>query len=91
MQDNIQNRQSLPAKRGGRPTNAEVERRPAPIPVETVTIPITGIRCLHCGKGMMPRILRTTGLQRTVSCSLCGKCMVMVYTKEGIPAIGRCI
>lgn len=89
MEDNLSDRMAAPRKRG-RPSNTEIAARSEPEPVEAVHIPVPGIRCMHCGRGTTPRIIRTAGLQRTVACTLCGRHMVLVY-KAGVPVLGRVI
>lgn len=72
MQDNIQNRQSLPVKRG-RPTLAEQAERnkiPLPEPVAGSAVPL--FRC-RCGHDFEPRVYRTLADSvRIMRCPGCG-------------------
>ncbi len=72
MQDNIQNRQSLPVKRG-RPTLAEqAQRDKTPLP-EPVTGSIPLFRCTRCGADFPPRVHRTLPDNvRVMRCTGCG-------------------
>ncbi len=73
MQDNIQNRESLPIKRTvGRPANS-----PTPLPIEAspMLIPDTVLphMCPCCGRGQTPtRIGKRLNGDRDVQCKLCG-------------------
>jgi hypothetical protein len=73
MEININNRAGGGGgrRRSGRPTKAEVEARPEPIQVVPVAVPV-GITCPCCGRGMVPKTLRSTGDSMTRACTLCG-------------------
>lgn len=70
MENNIQNRQASPKKRG-RPTKAEIESRPVPIPADPIPLNVGRI-CPCCGRGMVPKVLRSTENVKYCSCTLCG-------------------
>ncbi len=73
MQDNIHNRQGIPAKRG-RPTLAEQAMRdktPLPEPVTGSAEPL--FRCSRCGHDFAPRVHRTLADNvRIMRCPGCG-------------------
>ncbi len=84
MQDAVYNRME-PTRKRGRPPKAVIEARPAPEPVvvvEVVLPPVQGIKCVACGRGMVPRILRTDPKRRTVNCPFCGRAMTITYSRE---------
>ncbi len=88
MQDNISNRMTSPRGRG-RPRKEEVAERESFQPAESIEAelpalpPISGIRCLCCGRGMVPRIIRTDGHKRDIKCSLCDGRMKAIYDPSG--------
>lgn len=92
MESNILNRMAgVPGKRG-RPSNAELAARSAPVPVENVQIqlpPLAGITCPCCGRAMVPRITHTEGSERYVKCSFTGRRMVISYDASGRPSTAR--
>jgi hypothetical protein len=85
------NRMATPDNRG-RPSKEDLEKRPAPEPA--VIGPITepapvkpnrmGLRCPHCGRTETPRVLRTRGLERYVSCRFCGGYTLVIYNRDGV-------
>ncbi len=72
----------------GRPSKEEIAARGEPIPVQELpkdpaTLPsIRPMTCICCGRGMVPKILRTGPDRRTISCSLCGRMMSLVYLPD---------
>ncbi len=74
-----------PTRKRGRPPKAVLEARPAPEPVVEVDViipPVKGITCVACGRGMVPRVIRTDPKRRTVTCPLCGRAMTITYSRE---------
>lgn len=86
MEDKSRNRMATPEKRG-RPTNDDLAEREAPVPVrgafgevEPVALPpMSPMLCLCCGRGQTPKVIRTNGHQRTVTCGLCAGRMLITY------------
>jgi len=86
VEDNTENRMATARKRG-RPTNAEVAARAAPVPVEEVTVqlpPLKGFNCPCCGKGIVPRIIGTKDLARYAICPHSGRQIIMRYNANGV-------
>ncbi len=73
MDENIPNRMTTSAKKRGpgRPTKAEIDARPAPIPADPIPLPVGRI-CPCCGRGMVPKVLRGTNTEKYCKCTLCG-------------------
>ncbi len=90
MEQNINNRMTE-TRRQGRPSNAEILAREKPTVAEVVADPdaasklpvIQPIKCPCCGRGMTPKVSKTNGDRRYISCTLCGRMMVMVYGADG--------
>ncbi len=57
--------------------------------VEVTLPPINGLICPHCGRAMVPRVINTAGVQRTISCTLCGGRMRAIYEEDGMPVLVR--
>lgn len=104
MEKKIANRMEIPPSNRGRPaqrtygeTPGELDRdTPRPIePVEIPQPPITGMRCLACGRGMIPRRLRQSGEGIVYACcSLCGANLALTiqgnaYTHVRLVSIRR--
>lgn len=66
------------APRRGRPTAAEIAARPAPQPIEHVPVVVQqiGVRCVGCGRAVLPRALQTSAVHRKLGCPICGCVMV---------------
>jgi len=73
----------------GRPTNQAIEERKALPPVELVKVPVDGIRCITCGRAVIPRVRRTAGNTRVVTCPFCPRPMVLTYNVDGKIVAGR--
>ena len=76
-----------PKKRGrpkkDRPDNPVLPAQEAPLP------PVMGLVCPCCGRAMVPRVVNTAGLQRTLLCRLCGGRIRATYGSNGRPAYVR--
>jgi hypothetical protein len=82
VEENINNRQAGPRKRG-RPSKEYSAANPFVPAVEVPLPPVVGLICLACGRGMQPRIINTARLMRTIACTLCGARMRAIYTEAG--------
>jgi hypothetical protein len=84
MDNNTDNRMTTPRKRGpGRPPKAEIEARPPATPlVDNVPLPV-GMICPCCGRGMVPKILRSDDAAKTCTCTLCAKRFKISRAKSG--------
>lgn len=61
------------AKKRGRPTKAEAQDRPFAQPSPDVPVPVTGCICPCCGRGMVPKVIRSNSSGSNNRCTLCGK------------------
>lgn len=94
--DQNQNRQASGRKRGA-PTLAEAAAREAPKAPATAEMPnpdptlpaLIGFVCHGCGRAQHPRVYKTDGLLRYVSCPLCGCRMKMRYEGQRVAEIQR--
>lgn len=86
--DEVPNRMATTKRRGGRPTNAELDKRPPFKVAEHEELPaVMGVRCLGCGRAQVPRILRTEGRKRRIACSMCGRLHDAIYDDKGVARI----
>jgi hypothetical protein len=88
MENNINDRQDSPRKRG-RPSKEFSDANPFVPAVEAPLPPVMGLICLCCGRGMQPRVINTARLLRTLACSLCGGRMRALYSESGKPTYVR--
>ncbi len=92
MEATPHDRMAIPRKRG-RPSNAELAAREKPVPAEeapiSVSVTMQGIRCIGCGRHMVPKVESTRGALRYVRCSLCGSRMAVEYDPTGKAASVR--
>ncbi len=81
MEDPI-NRMVTQRKRG-RPSLAEKPVDAMPVVVTAPNLPpMLGVRCPSCGRGIVPRITHTAGMERYCNCPLCGKRMRVSYSND---------
>ncbi len=97
MESIITNRMEPAGNKQGRPTNAQIRAREKPQALEVVDVPppidllprVLPMRCLCCGRGMVPRITRTRPNQRVITCSLCNGRMTITYRTTMEPLVEK--